>query len=151
MQIIEVSRSGYAQLIELIELLLQELEEEYEDYRHMDHSAIMNSLEKAGDRFVAFFAADANENPIGFITITESFAVYAGGNYGIIDEMYVKPAFRGAGIGKTLIKRAKKHAKEKGWQRLDVTTPTETRWARTRVFYEREGFSFTGNKLKFKL
>ena len=40
-------------------------------------------------------------------------------------------------------------ARESRWVRVDVTAPESPRWERTRRFYEREGFTFTGPKLKY--
>jgi ribosomal protein S18 acetylase RimI-like enzyme len=53
------------------------------------------------------FIAAEEKNIIGFITIYESFALYAEGAFGTIAEFYVKPSFRSKGIGKALIQKAK--------------------------------------------
>jgi GNAT superfamily N-acetyltransferase len=85
------------------------------------------------------------------ITIAVIFAVYAGGDIGVINEMYVNPDYRCKGVGKMLVDKAKELAKKKKWQRLDVTAPTEHKWVRTVKFYEQQGFVFTGPKLKYNL
>ncbi len=87
---------------------------------------------------------------IGILTLTESQAIYAGGYYGVIDEMYVDPEFRSKDVGKKLVQQAKDPATEKGWKRIDVTAPTDGN-VRTIRFYEKNGFVFTGPKLKFSL
>jgi GNAT superfamily N-acetyltransferase len=81
----------------------------------------------------------------------ETFALYAGGSYGVIDEMYVDPAHRAGGVGRLLIDAVKDLARRKGWVRVDVTAPPGERWRRTVRFYEKQGFVFTGPKLRFKL
>lgn len=83
------------------------------------------------------------------MTATEAFAIYANGPYGIIDEMYVFPTCRSQGVGGALLDAVKDLAERKGWHRIDVTAPESPSFARTRSFYEREGFTFAGPKLKF--
>ena len=88
---------------------------------------------------------------VGISTLVETFAIYAGGSYGVIDEMYVDPEFRSAGVGKMLIDAVKEFGREKNWLRVDVTAPPEEQWKHTVRFYEKQGFVFTGPKLRFKL
>jgi len=42
-------------------------------------------------------------NAIAVVTMTETYALYAGGKIGVIQEFYVSPTFRAAGIGSMLI------------------------------------------------
>jgi GNAT superfamily N-acetyltransferase len=85
---------------------------------------------------------------IGILTLSTAFAIYANGEYGVIDEMYVAPQHRSDGVGAKLVEAAVELGKSKGWKRIDVTAPESERWARTRRFYEKLGFIFTGPKLK---
>jgi GNAT superfamily N-acetyltransferase len=75
----------------------------------------------------------------------------ANGNYGIINEMYVAPEYRSAGIGVRLVEAAKNFGRHQGLTRIDVTAPESKRWERTRHFYEKQGFVFSGPKSKFLL
>jgi GNAT superfamily N-acetyltransferase len=86
----------------------------------------------------------------GFVSMYESFALYAQGAFGTIAEFYVRPEFRSQGLGRCLSERAKEFGRARGWRRLEVTTPPLPQFGRTVGFYEREGFSVTGGrKLKF--
>ena len=85
---------------------------------------------------------------IGVITAIESIAIYSQGNYGVIQELYVSPVARSLSIGENLINAIKKHAKEVGWSRLEVTTPAPSEWARTVLFYKNQGFEEIGYRLK---
>ncbi len=85
------------------------------------------------------------------LTLSMAFAIYANGEYGVIDEMYVDPRYRSAGVGALLVQSAAEIGKRKGWNRIDVTAPESERWDRTRHFYEKLGFVFTGPKLKLLL
>jgi GNAT superfamily N-acetyltransferase len=87
----------------------------------------------------------------GFMTLTECQAIYAGGRYGLLDEMYIKPEYRSKDIGAELVKEAKNIGLLRKWSRIDVTAPTEERWVRTVKFYEKCGFVFTGPKMKLKI
>ncbi|WP_444935175.1 GNAT family N-acetyltransferase [Microbulbifer sp. JTAC008] len=87
------------------------------------------------------------------ITLSRSAAIYAGGNYGVIEELYVEPGFRSQFIGKALLAEAISFAKEEGWPRLEVSTPERENWQRTIDFYLREGFleNSVGERLKLEL
>lgn len=108
-------------------------------------------LHAAGSRFVAFLALDHTDEPIGVITLTDAVAIYAGGRYGIISELYVVPGRRSAGVGHQLLAAVRAEAGRQGWQRIDVTAPPDGRWGRTVAFYEQNGFVLTGRKLKLLL
>jgi GNAT superfamily N-acetyltransferase len=88
----------------------------------------------------------------GFVTMYESFALYAEGAFGTIAELFVRPEYRSRGIGRFLCKAAKDFGVKRGWRRLEVTTPPLPEFNRTLRFYERQGFSVTGGrKLKYVL
>ncbi len=91
-----------------------------------------------------------DEQAAGVLTLSESRALYAEGAFGIIPELYVRPAFRSRRVGATLLAEARKLAHTKRWTRLEVTTPPLPQFDRTLAFYERQGFSITGGR-KMKL
>jgi len=103
--------------------------------------------------YFAFIATDVhNQQDIGFITLCESHALYAGGDFGIIQECYVHPNFRAQGVGNLLLKHAKHFAIHKNWKRMEVTTPPLPAFSRSLKFYEKAGFTITGGaKLKLPL
>ena len=57
----------------------------------------------------------------------------------ILEDMIVKPEFRGQGIGQSLIKAAKTHALQKGYARMTLLTDGDN--AKAQVFYEALGFT----------
>ena len=61
------------------------------------------------------FMAIHENNVIGIINLNECSAIYAGGKFGEITELYIKPEFRSKKIGEKLISQAKGFAKERGW------------------------------------
>jgi GNAT superfamily N-acetyltransferase len=90
--------------------------------------------------------------PLGFLALYESFALYTEGAYGTIPEFYIRPAHRSKGIGAALMGEARRLGQSRGWRRLEVTTPPLPQFDRTMAFYQREGFSISGGrKLKLEL
>jgi GNAT superfamily N-acetyltransferase len=92
--------------------------------------------------------AKLGDEIVGFITLVETNAIYAGGKYGVINELYVRPKFRSEGIGKQLLSYAEQIRIESGWSRLELSTPEESKWRKTINFYLREGFVPTGKRMK---
>lgn len=131
--------------------LLTELGEEGEELGRLDEEKVLRAWRERGEHFQVFAAKNSAGEILGMLTLNETFAIYANGNYGVIDEMYVAPEYRSAGVGGQLIAAVKAFGKQKGWTRIDVTAPEAERWERTRHFYEQHGFVFTGPKLKFIL
>lgn len=93
-------------------------------------------------------ALDEDQDVVGVLTIVETLALYAGGRIGVVNELYVVPAYRSEGVGKMLLDEAKSLAEERGWVRLEVTTPGED-YPKTLRFYEREGFMAIGPRYKY--
>jgi len=133
--------------LDYISRLLAELRDEEDSATNLDRDKIMSDWADASNRHRVFAAFDGDEI-LGVISLSECFAVFAGGNYGIINELYVVPEHRSKGVGRLLIEQVVSVANENGWRRLDVTAPLGEKWRRTVSFYIREGFLHTGPKLK---
>lgn len=95
-------------------------------------------------------AFDAGE-AVGVLMLNECAAIYAGGRFGEITELYVLPDHRSRGVARQLVAAAREVGRERGWRRLEVGAPDQPRWARTTAFYEREGFAEVGPRLKLGL
>jgi len=108
---------------------------------------IASDLLKSG-RFWSLIAKDPDNVPVGILNLNECAAIYAGGVFGEITELYVHPQARSAGAGRRLIDAAKKFAEERGWKRLEVGAPPEAEWPRTLGFYRACGFLAVGPRLK---
>jgi GNAT superfamily N-acetyltransferase len=123
-----------------------------EFYEEIEHSILPdNDLEILIPDFINkgdIKIAVTDNEIIGFICIIESSSIYAGGKFGVINELYVKPKFRSKGTGKKLLLYADQLKEMKGWSRLELSTPEESKWKRTLNFYLKEGFTPTGVKMK---
>ena len=98
------------------------------------------------------FLAMSSHQVVGFIALYESCSLYAGGRFGTIPELYVDPDHRSKGVGAKLLKEATTFGKEKGWTRLEVTTPPLPQFDQTLQFYRSQGFEITGGyKMKVLL
>ncbi len=139
-------------VLTLTEELLAELGEEGQEFAAIDRVelalSIRRNMEQEAGRFTALLAKEEAGTAVGILTLSESFALYAGGEYGIIDEMYVRPTRRGNGCGRALIEEALKIARRKGWFRLDVTGPESAQGTDAVRFYERMAFEYTGPKMR---
>lgn len=131
--------------------LLRELGEEERELGELAHARVLETWSRRADEFYVLAAKDDGGQILGVLTLSVAFAIYANGEYGVIDEMYVDPRFRSAGIGARLVEEAVDIGRGLGWTRIDVTAPESERWSRSRRFYESIGFKFTGPKLRKRL
>ena len=139
---------GAPEVYDAVRALLTELGHEADEAAAIDFAKVTADWRAARERTRVFAARAGDGRLAGVLTLFESFAVYAGGAYGIISELWVAPAYRSSGVGKALVDAAVAHGRARGWLRIDVTAPEDARFERTRRFSEREGFVFTGPKLK---
>ncbi|MBO9452618.1 GNAT family N-acetyltransferase [Tropicibacter sp. R16_0] len=143
--LVRVARPEEASKVaQLVASLLSEL-----DGQPVDPSLIAASAESVlalptVTAFLAFF----REEPIGVLVLNECAAIYAGGAFGEISELYVNPEWRSSGVAKQLVLAAQTFAKERGWKRLEVGAPPQPEWARSLAFYRREGFEEVGPRLR---
>ena len=96
----------------------------------------------------AFLAEAPRDGTVGVITLNQCTAIYAGGHFGEIPELYIAPTYRSQGVGALLLDRALAFAKTRGWGRVEVGAPDLPRWSRTVDFYLRQGFVEVGPRLK---
>lgn len=87
----------------------------------------------------------------GAVVANECAAIYAGGVFGEITELYVRPGFRSRGVAAALVAEVKKLGCSRDWRRIEVGAPEQPKWARTLAFYEREGFALVGPRLRILL
>lgn len=89
---------------------------------------------------------------VGFATFYESFALYAGGSYMTVTELFVEAEHRSKGYGAKAIEWLKAYGKENNYSRIELTTPPLPQFQRSLDFYLQNGFEVTGGrKVKYEL
>jgi len=147
-QVVEASARDFETVSSLVQALLLELEPDAADeIRSMGIAQITDGLLKSS-KISAFLALCGNQ-PIGVITLHECAAIYAGGVFGEISELYVKPEYRSLKVGALLLNSALEKGKALGWARLEVGSPPPNESPRTMQFYETNGFKCTGSRLRW--
>ena len=97
---------------------------------------------------VTGLVAHEGERPVGLVLLNECAAIYAGGTFGEITELYVRPEMRSCGVAALLLAEAERIGRTRGWRRIEVGAPEQPKWSRTLAFYLREGFVEVGPRLK---
>ena len=100
------------------------------------------------DGAITAFIAKEKDQVVGVIVLNTCAAIYAGGYFGEITELYINPEHRSLGVAALLIQEAQKFGKQQNWKRLEVGAPQQPEWARTVQFYLREGFEEVGPRLR---
>lgn len=122
------------------------------DNKAIDETVYESSIHEFFDNTKSVvYVAKHNDKYIGVLTAVESIAIYSQGAYGVIQELFVLPEARSLAVGEHLMDAMKQHAKNKGWRRLEVTTPNPTDWPRTVAFYKRHGFEEIGFRMKWMI
>jgi len=137
---------------ETIALQVVQLTQEICDRTHAQHFNI--DLEETVQRCAALLSAGhyavilgwSDTVPVAVSTITETYALYAGGKIGLIHEFYVVPEFRGSGIGTLLIEQVKNYGQTRDWSCLELCTPPLPEFERTINFYQVNGLNPVGGR-----
>lgn len=115
----------------------------------IDRDAVAHSF--ASERLVAVVAHDQAGLAQAMVVLSEAASVYASGSFGVITELFVRPALRGRGLGARLVAAARREARWRGWRRLEVTTPDDARFAATQRFYRVNDFTAIGTRRRLLL
>ncbi len=146
-KIIEASDSEFSDVSELVKDLLVELAPDSKaEIENMPLEQIAQSLQSSSKIWA--FLAKRDDTILGVITLHECAAIYAGGVFGEISELYVKPRYCSANVGDLLIRSAIEKGRELGWKRIEVGSPPANESPRTIKFYEDKGFKCTGSRLR---
>ncbi len=147
--VVEMAHADDFQMVgTLVNRLLVELFPDEDDYRDSDkHVFAAKQLLAAGDKVWALLAKTQGGEIVGLLTLNECAAIYAGGNFGEISELYVDGTQRSCGVGARLIEAARAFAVSKGWPEIEVGAPPQPEWKRTFDFYQSQGFVYSGPRL----
>lgn len=86
----------------------------------------------------------------GLITVCIVNSIHVGGEYALIQELWVHPDFRSSGIGEQLIKHVEQYCEEKDIVNIEVCIPKRSfvNFNKTHLFYMNNGFEELGPRLK---
>jgi GNAT superfamily N-acetyltransferase len=101
----------------------------------------------------ALLVAETDGMLVGVLASSWQLAIHSGGRYGLIQDLWVHPAWRGRAVGSALLVRFSRQAKELGIARIEVGLPRE-RFAAleaTEAFYRRNGFTSLGTRMRLLL
>lgn len=94
----------------------------------------------------AAIVGEYQNKPIAMATFTETYALYAGGKIGLIQEFYISPESRATGVGTKLIEQVKKYGKQHDWSCIELCTPPLPEFERTLNFYQQNGLIPVGGR-----
>ncbi|MCF8068061.1 MAG: GNAT family N-acetyltransferase [Desulfobacterales bacterium] len=120
----------------------------------LDRTRFIDAAKKLSENnagYWAFLAIAEDDEIVGILTLNECSAIYAGGKFGEIPEIYVSKSKRSAGVGAMLVDAASEFGRKLGWPFLEVGAPGLPKWQRTVDFYRRKGFREIGPRLELQL
>jgi ribosomal protein S18 acetylase RimI-like enzyme len=93
---------------------------------------------ESGEVAVLFTEELVGAEPAGFAQLRFHLSLYAAGPDAVLEELWVRPAARGTGLGRQLLEAAMVHARERGATRIELNTSTDDDAARS--LYASAGF-----------
>lgn len=146
---ISVREIQQAELAQFKKMLLNFYAEIGHDFSEEDLDAIVDYFLKKGSIVIA--VDNSSDEIVGLISFIESNALYARGDFGVINELYIVPEFRSKKIGQKLIDFLIAIGKSKNWTRLELDTPEIEKSEKTINFYKKEGIVPIGYRMKKNL
>ena len=115
-----------------------------------------NALERAARVLIddreagALLVADHEGHAVGLLGASWQFAMRVQSRYGLIQEMWVHPAWRGQTIGADLLVALFELARERGMTRVEVGLPGQRfrNLGATEAFYANNGFETIGTRMR---
>ena len=123
---------------ELVSLMRQLYEHSGMSWSEPVAQRACEELLRSPDKGGAWMVRVQNETA-GYFVLTLAFSLEFGGVFGLLDELYVRPEWRGKGIGTAALRFAERQCRELGGSALRLETGTENTHAVR--FYERHGLS----------
>jgi GNAT superfamily N-acetyltransferase len=99
----------------------------------------------------ALLVADTGDAIVGVLGGSWQIAIHAPGRYGLIQDLWVHPGWRGQAIGRDLLHALFELAREQGITRIEVGLPRPRfeRLRATEAFYHGNGFSPVGLRMRW--
>jgi ribosomal protein S18 acetylase RimI-like enzyme len=97
------------------------------------------------DRFGGVWLIQAEAEDVGYVVVTWGFSMEYGGRYALLDDLFIRSAFRGAGLGKAALMEVRATLQQLGVRALHVEVGPDNTPAQ--ALYRRIGFVSTGRQL----
>ncbi|MEP1093625.1 MAG: hypothetical protein ABJG78_00870 [Cyclobacteriaceae bacterium] len=146
-QVKEYENTDMDQVHHLIQQLYVELGENREEAIGLSVKFVQQ-LTQTSSGIVLVMKTFVTNEIVTVATLTESKAIFGGGKYGVLDEIFTRPKFRSRHGNVDLKPEIREIAVKKGWGRIDVAAPTDA-WYRTVRFYRNQQFRLTVPKFKY--
>lgn len=86
------------------------------------------------------------DEAIAMAATSTTWALYAGGKVGVIQEFYVRPQARSGGIGAALLQQVRDYGQQQQWACIELCTPPLPEFERTLSFYQNNGLKAVGGR-----
>lgn len=97
------------------------------------------------ERLGKVWLIQAGADEVGYVVVTFSYSMEFGGRNAFLDDLFVKPAFRGAGLGTAAVAEVRAFCLERGVRALHLETGRDNLAAQ--ALYRRAGFVVTDRQL----
>ena len=97
------------------------------------------------DRLGAVWLIQAGDNKVGYVVVTFSYSMEFSGRNGFLDDLFIRPSFRGAGLGTAALAEVRAFCVERGVRALHLETGRDN--VAAQALYRRAGFVATDRQL----
>jgi ribosomal protein S18 acetylase RimI-like enzyme len=97
------------------------------------------------DRLGAVWLIQASDKEVGYVVVTFSFSMEFSGRNGFLDDLFIRPPFRGAGLGTAALAEVRAFCVERGLRALHLETGRDN--VAAQALYRRAGFVATDRQL----
>ncbi|OZG73822.1 GNAT family N-acetyltransferase [Hahella sp. CCB-MM4] len=83
---------------------------------------------------------------VALATVSETYALYAKGKIGVVQEFFVEAGYRSSGVGQQLLEQVSVLGEQRGWACIELCTPPLPEFERTLAFYQNNGLTPVGGR-----
>jgi ribosomal protein S18 acetylase RimI-like enzyme len=99
----------------------------------------------ADERLGRIWLLQAQGADVGYLVVTLGFSMEYGGFDAFVDDLFIQPPFRGAGLGTRALGEARAFCQARGVRALHLEVEPDNTAAQ--AFYRKTGFASTGRQL----
>ena len=99
----------------------------------------------ADDRLGKVWLIQADDKDVGYVVVTFSYSMEFGGRNAFVDDLFIQPAYRGAGLGRAALAELRAFCIEGGIRALHLETARDN--VAAQALYRSAGFVVTDRQL----